>query len=723
MRAIYWRELREFGVVGTSLVVAGASTGVALWMEHHPWMAILGTATSIGVVVGVFHGLHDRFRRGDLFLRHRPIAPWRIEIGRTLAGATVCLASVLAMVNVLMLPWRARSFTSTGHGPLTGELTLLCLTGALALWAATRFGVSRRRPGVAVLSTALILPGVGSALAMLPGPALGVLGAVLTTALFAALSVLDLSGLAERTVPRRVSALAVALIACVVGLEGGAWIRASGLEVRRSFLDTPGMTADGQIVRMSRGGRGGLVDANGRCLPPSLTPSLTTVQWAPLYQIARADPRPDAFEHDDALPVIFGASGAAEREGPDRVCHVLATSWGQMSPWRFEDGRFAMDDMQGVIVGTIGPDGWVPGAAAAAAPRFAEPRLIRLSRSWVRAAAGGPSQGGHVLVIADDGLGEVIVAPLPSAGFWTAKPATGTPSEVEPARRVRVGAPGAVTIERPPLMRGDELWVNHGNEPPIALRTDNELIVISGQGELLGRTPLDRDRETILGAQGGTRGMSGSPSVPTGEPLATLVSSIVGSYDPARIVVRLRQFQAASDPIVGELTLTANTVEKQMGGLLDGASALTTPPLLAVLASGSPPPRDLYTRQRAWLLNPVLMVRSGRPWLALSLLLGLLCGGAAWLRARRRTSRAMLLIGVGAALALGPAGLIAVFVAVPAVAVEACACGRSRSVADAVCGACGAAWPLPATRDTEIILDVNGLPETAAAPAESVRAS
>lgn len=99
MRPVYVRELKELAPAGALLVAAAVVTGmVFIGPLSREFDDILIFPIVGGLGLGCLHGALDRWRRGDLFSLHRPLPAARMEAGRTLAGATVALTGIIALV-------------------------------------------------------------------------------------------------------------------------------------------------------------------------------------------------------------------------------------------------------------------------------------------------------------------------------------------------------------------------------------------------------------------------------------------------------------------------------------------------------------------------------------------------------------------------------------------------------------------------------------------------
>lgn len=184
MRAVWWREVRE-------LLLPGLGAGAALWALGGDWAVRTQRADSValfGVVgggFGLFQGLLDRRRRDDGFLLHRPASALRIHAARGLAGLTWLLVGALAFAGGLVYErqrWASSPSAymtyddypyspSFGAGPMdappAGLFVLFGLV-TVAAWGAARFGVARRRPVLAVLTTGIAVLGTWSFVARTP---------------------------------------------------------------------------------------------------------------------------------------------------------------------------------------------------------------------------------------------------------------------------------------------------------------------------------------------------------------------------------------------------------------------------------------------------------------------------------------------------------------------------------------------------------------------------
>lgn len=152
MRPVFVSELKE---LSPALVLVAAGAVICAIVFTGPLEReldeMLGFPLGAGVVLGLAQGLLDRWRRGDLFALHRPVPAARMEAARTLAGATVVVAGILALVVTHRLStvveraehaWlQSRGIGFSGYVPPehlgAGEIALL--TGfLLAAWAVMR---------------------------------------------------------------------------------------------------------------------------------------------------------------------------------------------------------------------------------------------------------------------------------------------------------------------------------------------------------------------------------------------------------------------------------------------------------------------------------------------------------------------------------------------------------------------------------------------------------
>jgi hypothetical protein len=170
MKPVFVRELKELSPalvpVLALAVIAGASFAGPLSAEFDD---ILGVSCVGAVLLGCFQGGLDRWRRGDLFALHRPIAAVRMEAARTLAGLAASFVWIVALVishRVSTLvkiedmramgryPGAAQWF---GAEPLGVPEVALLAAFALAAWAVTRFAVGAVRVRWA-LPALIVLP-------------------------------------------------------------------------------------------------------------------------------------------------------------------------------------------------------------------------------------------------------------------------------------------------------------------------------------------------------------------------------------------------------------------------------------------------------------------------------------------------------------------------------------------------------------------------------------
>ena len=154
MRTVCWKELRELAVVSLPLLV-GVGIAAVEFAGLYPrtWDARSAAAIA-GIAVGVAHGLLDRLRRDDLFLRHRPVSSLRLEASRTLAGLITCVLPVVALSLLLrFITWVRLDeiMRFTGYGQSMPEPFALGLVETLRLagivagtWALVRLVIGTR---------------------------------------------------------------------------------------------------------------------------------------------------------------------------------------------------------------------------------------------------------------------------------------------------------------------------------------------------------------------------------------------------------------------------------------------------------------------------------------------------------------------------------------------------------------------------------------------------
>lgn len=97
MRAIWWRELRELGVVILLATVFAGGIGVDIASDLYESDHLFQLGAT-GAAIGLVQGLLDRVRRADGFLLHRPMSALRIHAARTLAGLTGLLTALVGLV-------------------------------------------------------------------------------------------------------------------------------------------------------------------------------------------------------------------------------------------------------------------------------------------------------------------------------------------------------------------------------------------------------------------------------------------------------------------------------------------------------------------------------------------------------------------------------------------------------------------------------------------------
>lgn len=158
MKPVFVRELKELSPALVPILAFGVIAGASFAGELPAQLGeILAVSCIGGVFLGCFHGGLDRWRRSDLFTLHRPISAVRMEAARTLAGVTVALLGIPALVvahrySTLSHIARDRGLRALGivfesrSWDQLGALEIALLTGfALATWVVTRFAVGAIR--------------------------------------------------------------------------------------------------------------------------------------------------------------------------------------------------------------------------------------------------------------------------------------------------------------------------------------------------------------------------------------------------------------------------------------------------------------------------------------------------------------------------------------------------------------------------------------------------
>ncbi|MFI5402370.1 MAG: hypothetical protein ACHQ1G_05485 [Planctomycetota bacterium] len=170
MRPVYVRELKELSpalaLALICVVLAGVNSTGPLSVQLDE---ILAVAAAGAIVLGLVQGVFDRWRRADLFALHRPVSAARMEVARTLAGATAVLLAIVALGvahRLATLSELARVARMRGMGISTagrmydhlGVAEIAFLAGVLlAAWAVVRFAVGAARARWAVPAL-IVLP-------------------------------------------------------------------------------------------------------------------------------------------------------------------------------------------------------------------------------------------------------------------------------------------------------------------------------------------------------------------------------------------------------------------------------------------------------------------------------------------------------------------------------------------------------------------------------------
>jgi hypothetical protein len=156
MRPVFIRELKELSPALALLVAAGVIAGanftgpLSRELDDLLMFPLVG-----GLALGALQGALDRWRTVDLFALHRPIPAARMEACRTLAGATVVLVALIALVlahrvataiemaDFDRLRVRIHGYNRPEHLG-AAEIAILAAV-LLAAWAVARFGAGAVR--------------------------------------------------------------------------------------------------------------------------------------------------------------------------------------------------------------------------------------------------------------------------------------------------------------------------------------------------------------------------------------------------------------------------------------------------------------------------------------------------------------------------------------------------------------------------------------------------
>ena len=202
MRTVFVREIAELSPLMIALAVVAWITGVESVSGGSDYDGMLTSVIISGAAVGLIQGGLDRWRRDDLFFKHRPVGAIRFELARTVAG----LVAVLAPFVVLVLAHRSETAWTMAEGwaaaylrnrpvrQLSASETVLLGTGFLCTWASVRYAIARPNVWLALIlcgGLPVVCWAIGSRFTTHAGAAAF---AVVASVLFLSLSALDLAG-------------------------------------------------------------------------------------------------------------------------------------------------------------------------------------------------------------------------------------------------------------------------------------------------------------------------------------------------------------------------------------------------------------------------------------------------------------------------------------------------------------------------------------------------
>lgn len=164
MRAIFWKEAAEFRPALLIVALAGAALGFVPKGESSVVFPLVLVHASLGAAMGAWHAWLDRRAAEDAFLQHRPVARWRIDTARSVAGlAAVLFGSAVSLAVTLFVPV-SRGYETLGAPwePQPWPMWIDWSPGAgafavafgAAAWTLVRVGAGSRNGFLAVLGGA-----------------------------------------------------------------------------------------------------------------------------------------------------------------------------------------------------------------------------------------------------------------------------------------------------------------------------------------------------------------------------------------------------------------------------------------------------------------------------------------------------------------------------------------------------------------------------------------
>lgn len=200
MRPVFIREIAELSPLLIALSLVCGLVAVESVSPGADYDGMLAAVIVCGAAVGLAQGGLDRWRRGDLFFKHRPVGAILFELTRTLAGFAVVLVPIAILLIVHQtatadamrdgakwLPWGAVRQLTDGEALLVGA-AFVCT------WASVRYGLSRPNVWIALISCGalpVLCWAIGSRLETHEE---GASLALLASVLFLGLNVIDLAG-------------------------------------------------------------------------------------------------------------------------------------------------------------------------------------------------------------------------------------------------------------------------------------------------------------------------------------------------------------------------------------------------------------------------------------------------------------------------------------------------------------------------------------------------
>jgi len=152
MRTVFLREAAELSLVTLTLLLFAVLQGIDSVRDQMPFDELVTAAIVGGAALGLLQGGLDRWRRGDLFWKHRPVGALPFEAVRTLAGVlslAVAAAGLLvtrSIATAVEIAEREAALERLGDLPrqLSATECAALLGVALAAWASVRYAVCRK---------------------------------------------------------------------------------------------------------------------------------------------------------------------------------------------------------------------------------------------------------------------------------------------------------------------------------------------------------------------------------------------------------------------------------------------------------------------------------------------------------------------------------------------------------------------------------------------------